>query len=123
VRTSIAIEQTFQESPPDPSGTRYRLRVRVRTSHLNRPVQVELKLLYPRNRYLFFYGRAHYSPFDVSTTAYGIPPGTALSWTTIQVDATATQRVDAIEVFAFDSGPGVLRGTVWLAGVELTRST
>jgi hypothetical protein len=101
-------------------GSRYRLLIRARTRRLNRRVQVELKLIYENGRFDFFLGRAVAGSSGLPKAGVGIPPGTWRRWITVRVDAVARRRVDAIQVFALDSGPGALRGTVWIDGLELS---
>jgi hypothetical protein len=101
-------------------GSRYRLVIRARTRRLNRPVQVEIKLTYDNEKFDFFLGRAIAGSPGLPKSGTGIPPGTWRRWITVQVDAVARRQVEAIQVFALDSGPGLLRGTVWIDSAELT---
>jgi hypothetical protein len=101
-------------------GSRYRLVVRARTRRLNRPVQVEIKLVYNNDKSDFFVGRAVEGSPGLPKSGTGIPPGTWRRWITVNVDAVARRPVEAIQIFAFDSGPGRLRGTVWIDSVELS---
>jgi hypothetical protein len=101
-------------------GSRYRLVIRARTRRLNRRVQVELKLIYDNGKFDFFLGRAVAGSPGLPESGTGIPPGTWRHWITVKVDALARRRVESIQVFAFDSGPGLLRGTVWIDSAELS---
>jgi hypothetical protein len=100
-------------------GSRYRLVLRARTRRLSRPVQVEIKLVYDNAKYDFFPGRAVAGSPGLPKSGKGIPPGTWRRWITVRAKAVARRPVEAIQIFAFDSGPGRLRGTVWIDGVEL----
>jgi hypothetical protein len=119
VRGSVVVGQIagFTEAA---RGSRYRLVIRARTHRLNRPVQAEIKLIYDNEGFDFFPGRAVAGSPGLPKSSTGIPPGTWRRWITVQVDAVARRRVEAIQVFAFDSGPGLLRGTVWIDSAELT---
>jgi hypothetical protein len=119
VRGSVLIGQivTLAEAA---RGSRYRLVIRARTRRLNRRVQAELKLIYDNGKFDFFLGRAVAGSPGLPKSGTGIPPGTWRRWITVKVDAVARRRVRAIQVFVFDSGPGPLRGTVWIDGVELS---
>ena len=101
-------------------GSRYRLVLRARTRRLSRPVQVELKLIYDNKKYDFFLGQAVAGSPGLPKSGTGIPPGTWRRWITVKVDAVARRRVETVQVFAFDSGAGRLRGTVWIDSVELS---
>jgi hypothetical protein len=101
-------------------GSRYRLVIRARTRRLNRRVQVEIKLIYDNDRFEFFLGRAVAGSTGLPKSGTGIPAGTWRRWITVEANAVAKRRVEAIQVFAFDSGPKPLRGTVWIDSAELT---
>lgn len=119
VRGSVLVGQIARAAEAA-RGSRYRLVIRARTRRLNRRVQIELKLIYDNESFDFFLGRAVAGSPGLPTSGTGIPPGTWRRWITVQVDAVAKRRVEAIQVFALDSGPGLLRGTVWLDSAELT---
>jgi hypothetical protein len=119
VRGSVMLTQIVRQVEAVAPGSRYRFVIRARARGLNRPVQVELKLIYGIDKFDFFLGRAVAGPSGLPSGT-GIPPGTWRHWITLEVDAVAKRRVRAIQVFAFDSGPGPLRGTVWLDGAELS---
>jgi hypothetical protein len=119
VRGSVLLGQIVGVAGATP-GSRYRLVLRARTRRLNRRVQVELKLVYENGRFDFFLGRAVAGSPGLPKSGVGVPPGTWRRWITVRVDAVARRRVDAIQVFALDSGPGPLRGTVWIDGLELS---
>jgi hypothetical protein len=120
VRGSVILGQIVPRVAEAAPGTRYRLVVRVRTRGLNRRGQVELKLIYSHGKYDFYLGHAVAGSPGLPKSGQGIPPGTWRRWITVKVDAVAKRRVRAIQVFAFDSGPGPLRGTVWIDSVELS---
>jgi hypothetical protein len=119
VRGSVLLAQIVAVADA-PAGSRYRLVVRARTRRLNRRVQVELKLVYDNGKFGFFLGRAVAGSPGLPKAGLGVPPGTWPRWITVTVDALARRRVDAIQVFALDSGPGPLRGTIWIDGLELS---
>jgi hypothetical protein len=119
VRGSVVLTQVTRQIGVVAPGSRYRLVLRALAQGLNRPVQVELKLIYENGTFDFHLGRAVAGPSGLPSGT-GIPPGTWRSWIRLEVDAVAKQRVRAIQVYAFDSGPGLLRGTVWIDGVELS---
>jgi hypothetical protein len=106
--------------PGPHQGRANRLVLRARTRRLNRRIQVELKLVYENGRFDFFLGRAVAGSPGLPKSGVGVPPGTWRRWITVRVDAVARRRVDAIQVFALDSGPGPLGGTVWIDGLELS---
>jgi hypothetical protein len=101
-------------------GSRFRLVTRVRTRRLNRRVQVEIKLIYDNDRFDFFLGRAVAGSPGLPESGTGIPAGTWRRWITVEANAVAKRQVEAVQVFAFDSGPGLLRGTVWIDSAELS---
>jgi hypothetical protein len=119
VRGSVLVGQRAALAQAEP-GSRYQLVIRARTRRLNRRVQVEIKLIYDNDSFDFFLGRAVAGSPGLPRSGTGIPPGTWRRWITLKVDAVARRRVREIQVFAFDSGPGRLRGTVWIDGVELS---
>jgi hypothetical protein len=120
VRGSVVLGQVARSAVPTERGARYRLLLRARTRDLNRRVQVALKLIYDNGDFEFFPGRAVSGSPGLPTSGTGIPPGTWRRWITVQADAVAARDVRDIQVFALDSGPGRLRGTVWIDSVELT---
>jgi hypothetical protein len=103
-----------------PRGSRYRLVTRVRTRRLNRRVQVEIKLIYDNDSFDFFLGRAVAGSPGLPESGTGIPAGTWRRWITVEANAVAKRPVEAVQVFAFDSGPGLLRGTAWIDSAELS---
>jgi hypothetical protein len=40
-------------------------------------------------------------------------------WITVKAEAVARRRIAVMGVYAFDSGPGALRGAVWIDSVKL----
>jgi hypothetical protein len=119
VRGSVVIWQIVAAAQAA-RGSRYRLALRARTLRLNRPIQVEIKLSYDDDSFDFVAGRAVAGPPGFPKSRAGIPPGTWRRWITLKADAVAKRPVRDIHIFAFDSGPGPLRGTVWVDGVELS---
>jgi len=75
---------------------------------------------YENGNFDFFHGRPVAGTPGLARLRRGIPPGTSRRWITVRVDAVAKRRIEAMGVYAFDSGPGPLRGTVWIDGVELS---
>jgi hypothetical protein len=122
VRGSVVLGQLVHGAARDARGSRYRLVMRVRTRDLSRGVPTSIKMKYDNGNFDFFPGRAATaaSPAPARSRA-GIPPGTSRGWITITVDAVAKRRIAAMGVYAFDSGPGPLRGTVWIDSAELSR--
>jgi hypothetical protein len=119
VRGSVLIGQIARMTQAA-RGSRYRLVLRARTRRLNRPIQVEIKLIYDHDSFDFVPGRAVAGSPGLPNSRVGIPPGTWRRWITVKADAVAKRRVRGIHIFAFDSGPGLLRGTVWIDSVELS---
>ncbi len=135
VARSVVLEQEVDAPPRRGPGSRYTLRMRVKTARLNRAVQTELRLNYAAGRYEFFRGvtshpRRGSTPRDSSSPrppsrlpkrlrGRGIPPGTSAGWLSIVVHATARLPVQSISVLVLDTGPGRLAGTIWLDNVEL----
>jgi hypothetical protein len=119
VRGSVVIWQIVAAAQAA-RGSRYRLALRARTLRLNRPIQVEIKLSYDDDSADFVPARAVAGPPGLRKSRAGIPPGTRRRWITLKADAVAKRPVRGIHIFAFDSGPGPLRGTVWIDSVELS---
>jgi hypothetical protein len=120
VRNSVVLGQLVQRAAGAARGSRYRLVVRVRTRGLNRRVQTSIKVRYENGNFDFFHGRAVAGTPGPARLGRGIPPGTSRGWITVRVDAVAKRRIGAMGVYGFDSGPGPLRGTVWIDSVELS---
>jgi hypothetical protein len=119
VPDSVVLGQLVQRAAGAARGSRYRLVMRVRTRGLNRAVQTSIKMRYHNGNFEFFLGRAATGPPSLAKSGAGIPLGTSGQWITIRADAVAKRRIAAMGVYAFDSGPGPLRGTVWIDSVEL----
>jgi hypothetical protein len=120
VRNSVVLGQLVQRASGAARGSRYRLVMRVRTRGLNRRVQTSIKMRYVNGNFDVFLGRAVPGPLGSAKLGRGIPPGTWRRWITVTIDAVAKRRIGAMGVYAFDSGPGPLRGTVWIDSVELS---
>jgi hypothetical protein len=119
VRYPVVLGQLVQRAAGAARGSRYRLVMRVRTRGLNRAVQSSIKLRYANGNFDVFPGHAVAESPRIAQSATGIPPGTSRRWITIRADAVAKRRIAAMGVYAFDSGPRPLRGTVWIDSVEL----
>jgi hypothetical protein len=120
VRGSVVLGQLVQRAAGAARGSRYRLVVRVRTRGLSRPVQTAIKMKYDNGNFDFFLGRPAAGSPGFAKSGTGIPPGTSRRWMTLRVDAVAKRRIAAMGVYAFDSGPGPLRGTVLIDGAKLS---
>jgi len=118
VRHSVVLAQLVPSAAGDARGSRYRLVMRVRTRDLSRAVPTFIKMKYDDGNFDLFPGRAATA---AASARARIPPGTSRGWITITVDAVAKRRIAAMGVYLFDSGPGPLRGTVWIDGAELSR--
>jgi hypothetical protein len=119
VRYSVVLGQLVQRAAGATRGSRYRLVMRARTRGLNRPIQTSIKMRYANDKSDVFPGHVTAGAPRVAKSATGIPRGTSRGWITIRADAVAKRRIAAMGVYAFDSGPGPLRGTVWIDSVEL----
>jgi hypothetical protein len=120
VAGSVVLGQLVPGAAGITSGSRLRLEVRALTRGLNRRVQVSIKLRYDNGDFDFFQGRAVTGPPDFARLGTGIPPGTRQRWITVRADGVAKRRIGVMGVYAFDSGPGPLRGAVWIDSVELS---
>ena len=122
VRGSVVLGQLVRRAAGDARGSRYRLVMRVRTRDLSRAVPTSIKMKYENGNIDFFPGRAATAAYAaLARSRTGIPAGTSRGWITIRVDAVAKRRIAAMGVYAFDSGPGPLRGTVWIDSAKLSR--
>jgi hypothetical protein len=121
VRGLVVLGQLVQRAAGAARGSRYGLVVRVRTRGLNRRVQTSIKIRYDNGNFDFFPGRVVAGSPGSAKSGPGIPPGTSRGWITMRVDAVAKRRIAAMGVYAFDSGPGPLRGTVWIDSAKLYR--
>ena len=122
VRGSVVLGQLVRRAAGDARGSRYRLVLRVRTRDLSRGVPTFIKMKYDNGNFDFFPERAATAASTARASSHtGIPAGTSRGWITITVDAVAKRRIAAMGVYAFDSGPDPLRGTVWIDGVKLSR--
>ncbi len=134
IARSVVLEQEVDAPPRRQRGSMYTLRLRVKTIGLNRSVQTELRLNYADGRYEFFRGatsrpqrsaRRHHRSLRAPNRlpkrlrGRGIAPGTSAGWLQLVVRATARSRVRSISVFALDTGPGRLDGTIWVDNVVL----
>jgi hypothetical protein len=96
--------------------------MRVRTRDLSRAVPASIKMKYDNGNFDLFPGRAAKAASPaLARSRTGIPPGTSRGWITITADAVAKRRIAAMGVYVFDSGPGPLRGTVWIDSAKLSR--
>jgi hypothetical protein len=121
VRHSVVLGQLVQGAAGDARGSRYRLVMRVRTRDLSRAVPTSIKMKYGNGNFDSFPERAATAASPASAKSRtAIPPGTSQGWITITVDAVAKRRIAAMGVYAFDSGPGPLRGTVWIDSAKLS---
>jgi hypothetical protein len=120
VRGSVVLGQLVERAAGAARGSRYRLVLRVRARGLNRPVSASIKIRYDNGNVDVFLGRAEPGPLGSAELGTGIPSGTSRRWITVRVDAVAKRRIGAMGIYAFDSGPGPLRGTVWIDSVELS---
>jgi hypothetical protein len=122
LRGSVVLGQLVHAAAGDAQGSRYRLVIRVRTRDLSRAVPTSIKMRYENGNLDFFPGRAATAASTaLAKSRTGIPAGTSRGWITITVDAVAKRRIAAMGVYAFDSGPGPLRGTVWIDSAKLSR--
>jgi hypothetical protein len=112
VEETVALSQATNLLPESKAGSEYRLTMQVKTENLSRAIQVNLKLVYGDGDFEFFSG----GEGDVRT---GIPEGTTDDWLEVAVPAFAKSPLESIEVFAINSGPGKLDGTVWIDDVRL----
>jgi hypothetical protein len=120
VRGSVVLGQLVERAAGAARGSRYRVVLRVRARGLNRPVSASIKMRYDDGNFDVFLGRAEPGPLGSAELGTGIPPGTWRRWITVTVDAVAKRRIEVMGIYAFDSGPGPLRGTVWIDSVELS---
>jgi hypothetical protein len=120
VRGSVVLGQLVERAAGAAPGSRYRLVLRVRARGLNRPVSASIKMRYDNGNVDVFLGRAEPGPLGSAELGTGVPPGTSRRWITVRVDAVAKRRIGAMGIYAYDSGPGPLRGTVWIDSVELS---
>jgi hypothetical protein len=109
--SAIVLQQVPILTQPAP-GTQYLLSFWAKTKNLSRAVEAELKLTYADDTYQFFRGG------PAGRRKGGIPPGTA-PWRRFEVLAGAEDPVSSIQIFPIDSGPGRLRGKIWLDRIEL----
>jgi hypothetical protein len=122
LRGSVVLGQLVHAAAGDARGSRYRLVMRVRTRDLSRAVPTSIKMTYENGNFDFFPGRAATAASTaLAKSRTGIPPGTSRGWITITADAVAKRRIAAMGVYAFDSGPGPIRGTVWIDSAKLSR--
>jgi hypothetical protein len=120
VRNSVVLGQLVQGAEGVKQGSRFRLVVRALTRGLNRRIQVAVRLRYDNGDFDSFEGRAVAGPPDVKKLGTGIPPGTRRHWISVRATGVARRSINVMGVYAFDSGPGPLRGAVWIDGVELS---
>jgi hypothetical protein len=120
VRGSVVLGQLVERAAGAARGSRYRLVLRVRARGLNRRVSASIKMRYENGNFDVFLGRAEPRDLGSAELGTGIPPGAWRRWITVRVDAVAKGRIGAMGIYAFDSGPGPLRGTVWIDSVELS---
>ena len=122
VRHSVVLGQLVPGAAGRARGSRYRLVMRVRTRDLSRAVPASIKMKYDNGNFDLFPGRAAKAASPaLARSRTGIPPGTSRGWITITADAVAKRRIAAMGVYVFDSGPGPLRGTVWIDSAKLSR--
>jgi hypothetical protein len=95
-----------------PVASEYSLRLRARTDRLNRRLSTELRVTYENGRYEFYEGHVPRNRSD------GLPAGTS-DWQPLEVHARPNLPVVEIIVYPIDTGPGPLRGRVWVDAVEL----
>ncbi|MGI8845754.1 MAG: O-antigen polymerase [Thermoleophilaceae bacterium] len=117
IQKSVGLTQIVRQLPARARGSRYDLQLRALTRGLNRPVPVELRLDYEGGGYEFF--RGGLLPRRRASRSDGIPAGTSRNWKRIGVSAVARRRLRSVQVFAADSGPGPLRGSIWIDAVRL----
>jgi hypothetical protein len=109
IRSSVFVEQPSVLLPDVAPGSRYELTAQVRTFELNRRLPIQLKLAYTDGSYDFFPGGSgEYTP-----------RGTTGEWTPIRIEAQAAKRLDYIDVFCPNTGPGELDGRLWVDDVSL----
>jgi hypothetical protein len=111
VPDTVAVQQETILLPSTDEGAVYRLAFMAKTDGLTRPVQVELRLNYRKGNYDFFTG-------GPNGARSGIPHGSH-DWRRVTVTAIARSRLESIDAFVIDSGPGELGGTIWIDDVHL----
>lgn len=113
-RPSIAIQQTVPRYRG--RGTSYALQGVARTRKLSRAVAMELKLTYGDGTHTFAPATTRVA---FRGKRSGIPPGSSSTWIPLQAVALARKRVASVEVFAVDTGPKRLSGTVWVDDLRI----